>query len=151
MQDNNRYLGHHNLRGLIQDLSEYSDILAHEIREKTVFAGTSQADAKTFMLISRHPRGITDLAKALNISRQAAHKSVRRLVEVGVVSYELAPGSRRDRIARITDQGLEARKVGLEIAAGVERNFRERIGEEDLETLRSLLMRLLGRSDPTDD
>lgn len=146
LTDKIRYIGPNNLRGLLQDLCEYSDALAAEIREKTVFAGTHPADAKTFMLISRHPRGVTDLAQALQISRQAAHKSVQRLVEIGVVSYDFVEGSRRDMIATLTEQGLEARKVGLQIAGAVEDHVRQRIGDEDLETLRGLLMKILDQT-----
>ena len=147
MGDKKRYVGPDNIRGLVQDLAERSDALAHEIREKTVFAGTRPADAKAFMLISRRPRGLTELAKALQVSRQAAHKAVQRLVDAGVVSYDYAEGSKRDMIATLTKDGLEARKVGLQIAATVEDWVSERIGKDDLETLRSLLVRILRDED----
>ena len=133
---------HDNIRGLIQDLSEQFDAMSDVARKQTVFADARPADAKTFMLISRHPRGLTELAKALKISRQAAHKSVQRLVEAGLIEFEFAEGSKRDKIARITKPGLEARKVGLGIAAQVEAYVKERVGEEGLEQLRRLLIAL---------
>lgn len=131
--------GQNNIRGLVQDLSERLDARANELRGNTAFASTRPADAKTFMLISRHPRGLTALSTALKISRQAAHKSVLRLVEAKVVQFDYVEGSKRDMIANLTEDGLKARKVGLEIAGAVEEMIRETVGNEDLETLRRIL------------
>ena len=143
MDDKKNEMAQNNIGGLVQDLAEKLDAMANELREKTVFSGTRPADAKAFMLISRHPRGLTDLAGALDVSRQAAHKSIQRLVAAGVVSYDFNEGSRRDMIATLTDKGMEARKIGLEIAAKVEAHIAERIGREGTEDLRELLIRTL--------
>lgn len=131
-----------NIHGLVQDLSERLDAKSNELRSDTAFASTRPADAKTFMLISRHPRRLTELPKALKISRQAAHRSVLRLVEAGVVQFDYAEGSRRDMIANLSQEGLKARKVGLEIAAAVEEMVREKVGSDDLETLRRIVINL---------
>ena len=134
--------GQNNIRGLVQDLSERLDTKANEIRADTAFASTRPADAKTFMLISRHPRGLTALSQGLKISRQATHKSVLRLVDAGVVSFDYAEGSKRDMIATLTTKGLEGRKVGLEIAHTIEEMIRKEVGDDDLETLRRILTKL---------
>ncbi len=131
-----------NIRGLIQDTSERLDSLAASVRATTQFAGTTKADAKTFMLISRHSRGLTELARALGISRQAAHKSLKRLIEAQMVSYDYVPGSNRDMIATLTPKGLAARQVGLKIAQQVEQAVEAQIGAADLEVLREILVRL---------
>ena len=94
------------------------------------------------MLISRHPRGLTELARALNISRQAAHKSILRLVDIGVVKFDYAEGSRRDMIAEITVKGVAAQKIGHGIAATIENEIRAKIGQDDLETFRRILKAL---------
>lgn len=145
MDDKNTFrAGQNNIRGLVQDLSERLDAKSNELRSETAFASTRPADAKTFMLISRHARGLTALSQALKISRQAAHKSVLRLVDAGVVSFDYAEGSKRDMIAMLTHEGLSARKVGLEISQTIEGILQEKIGEDDLETLRRILMALNG-------
>lgn len=132
-----------NIRGLVQDLSEKLDTLAFEIRETTKFAGTRPADAKTFMLVARQPRGLTAIAKGLRVSRQAAHKSVQRLVAAGVVSFDYEGTSKRDMIATLTPSGMEARKVGKIVVDGVEATLVEKIGHDDIEELRRILVRLL--------
>lgn len=134
--------GQDNIRGLIQDISEKFDQMADVLRQDTRFADTRPADAKTFMLISRAPRGLSDLARALNISRQATHKSVQRLMEVGVIEFEYVDGSKRDKIARLTVEGLKARKIGLHIASQIEAFVDERVGEDGRESLRALLQAL---------
>lgn len=141
------YPGRNNIRGLVQDLAEQFDAIADALREETVFAGTRPKDAKTFMLISRQARGISDLAKALQISRQATHKSVQRLIAAGVVELNYVEGSRRDMIASITPAGLEARKVGLHIAGKVEAQAEARIGKARLEAFRQTLQDLTRRED----
>jgi DNA-binding MarR family transcriptional regulator len=128
-----------NIRGLVQDLSERLDARSNDLRAGTPFASARPADAKTFMLISRHPRGLTELATALKISRQAAHKSVLRLVEIGVVDFDYAKGSKRDMVAKVTDAGIAAQKVGRLITATIEEDIRAKIGTEDLENLRRIL------------
>lgn len=45
-------------------------------------------------------------------------------------------------IANLSQEGLKARKVGLEIAAAVEEIVREKVGSDDLETLRRILINL---------
>lgn len=143
MGDNNdKTIQSDNLRGLIQDLSETFDRMANDIREETVFAGVRPSDAKTFMLIARHPRGISELAKAMGISRQAAHKSVRHLRDKGLIAIEFEDGSKRDKIARLTKRGLEGRKVGREIAETVEQCVAEKIGQKDTDMLKQLLTKL---------
>jgi DNA-binding MarR family transcriptional regulator len=143
MDDKNlKPVGQNNIRGLVQDLSERLDAKSNDLRAKTAFASTRPADAKTFMLISRHPRGLTALSKALKISRQAAHMSVMRLVDAGMVSFEFAEGSKRDMIANLTEEGLKGRQVGLKIAATIEGSVRDKVGDDDLETLRRILIKL---------
>jgi len=136
------YPSQNNIRGLIQDVSERFDAMSNELRKGTEFADTRPADAKTFMLISRHPRGLTELAKALKISRQATHRSVQRLVEAGVVQFTYAEGSKRDMIAQVTKKGLQARKVGIAIAKQIESDVVARVGKDDLEALRHILVKL---------
>jgi len=133
-----------NIRGLVQDVSEVFDEMANTLRHKTAFADTRPADAKTFMLISRHPRGLTALANALGITRQATHRSVQRLVTADLVDFAYAEGSKRDMVATLTETGLEARKVGFGIAASIEQQVVGEIGQDDTEALRRILKRLSG-------
>lgn len=146
MADKNSSSRSDSIRGLIQDVAERSDALSNRLRQKTVFAQTRPADAKTFMLISRRPRGLTELAKALGISRQAAHTSIQRLIAIGVVSFDYSEGSKRDMIARLTDAGYAAQTIGRGIGRDIDAMIEATIGKDDLEILRRILG-VLARTD----
>ncbi len=128
-----------NIRGLVQDLSEQLDARMVELREGTENASVRPADAKMFMLISREPRTLSKLANALNISRQAAHSSVQRLVERGVVTLEFAPDNKRDKIPQITEKGQAARKIAGQNIHTLEAEISALLGEDKREKLRLLL------------
>jgi DNA-binding MarR family transcriptional regulator len=131
-----------NVYGLMQDLTERIADRMTELRSKTPFADVWPSDAKTFMLISRHPRTISDLARALKISRQATHRSVMRLVERGGVELVPAPGSNRDKIAIVTELGKKARSMAAKNNQIVEAEMAEKIGADKVEELRAILKKL---------
>jgi DNA-binding MarR family transcriptional regulator len=128
-----------NIRGLVQDLSEQLDSRMDQLRQGTDNASVRPADAKMFMLISRKPRTVSKLASALNISRQAAHSAVQRLVERGVVALEFAPDNKRDKIPRVTEKGQAARKIAALNINTLETELGALLGEDKREQLRSLL------------
>ncbi|WP_068316952.1 MarR family winged helix-turn-helix transcriptional regulator [Polycladidibacter hongkongensis] len=136
-------IGPDSIRGLVQDLSERLDARANVLREQTDFAGSRPSDAKTFMMISRRPRSLSELAQVLGITRQAAHKSLQRLIEMELVSFEYVEGSKRDKIARITQKGQNARAQGLGIAASIEKHVHAALGEKQTDELRHLLKALI--------
>ena len=131
-----------NIRGLVQDLSEQLDFRMVQLREGTENASVRPADAKMFMLISREPRTLSKLANALNISRQAAHSSVQRLVERGVISLEYAPDNKRDKIPRVTEKGQAARKAAALNIKTLEAEIGELLGAKRHEQLRDILRTL---------
>ena len=132
-----------NIRGLIQDCSEYLDIRMAELREGTPLGDVRPADAKTFMLVSRHPRSASELARSLGISRQAAHLSLNRLMELGVVELETRDGNQRDKIAVVTKQGNRYKKLIAEKIAIIESEIESVVGKRDLEDLRRILSKFL--------
>jgi len=100
-----------NIRGLVQDLAEQLDNRMVELRKSSPATSVRPADAKVFMLIARHPRSLSQLAMAMDISRQAAHAAVQRLVEHGVIRLEFAQGSKRDKIPQVTEKGHKIRQL----------------------------------------
>lgn len=131
------------IQGLLHEVSERLDIHLDTLRKGSVYESVRPSDAKMFMTITRTPRTISQLARTLKISRQAAHASIMRLVEWKVIEICNAPGSRRDKVAIITPAGEEARNFAAEKISAVEAELEGRLGKEKLETLRSLLLELL--------
>lgn len=131
-----------NIKGLVQDLTEQLDARMAELRVGTPFESVRPSDVKTFMLVARHPRTVSDVARALSVSRQAIHGSVRRLMKRGMIELQPAPGSRRDKIAAVTEEGHVARREVARNLGILESELKSRIGSERLEILRSILVEL---------
>ncbi len=138
-----------NVKGLMQDATELLDMRMIALRQSSRFSDVRPADAKVFMLVARRPRSISDLARALNISRQAVHASVGRLIDLGGIQLENAPGSKRDKIPQLTDLGREAQIEAAGYLKTIEAELAAKIGSERLEQLRAILIDIL--ADPTDD
>lgn len=135
--------GFANIRGLVADLNEYLDQRMVELRKGTGLDAARPADANIFMMINRNPRTISELARDKGVSRQAVHAAVSRLVDLGALRLEPVPGNKRDKMPVPTELGLEARqKAGL-LLRELEGDLETALGKDDLETLRSLLMKLL--------
>lgn len=131
-----------NIRGLVQDLSETLDARMIELRRDTPIDGVRPFDAKVFMLASRHPRSASRIAKDLGVSKQAIQVSVQRLMAKHVVEQVPAPGNKKEKIIQITQEGKKARAVAAQLLQTLEQEMVEKIGEERLETLRSILIDL---------
>ena len=137
------YPKYDNIRGLVQDLSEQLDLRMVELRESSPQLNVRPADAKMFMLISRQPRSVSQLAKVLEISRQAAHASIKRLIGHGVIELDFAEGNNRDKLPTVTEKGHVVRqKIGA-ILVQLESEISDVLGAEDTEVLRGLLKRLV--------
>jgi DNA-binding MarR family transcriptional regulator len=131
-----------NIRGLLQDLNEQLEARSNALRQNTPYADVRPSDAKAFMLIARHPRSLSDLGLALGISRQAAHESVHRLVEMGIVALQSDAKDARVKIAHVTPLSKHARAVAFHIVNQIEEDIQQKIGDKKLEQLRSILEEL---------
>lgn len=127
-----------NLKGLCDDLAEWLDLRNRELREQSGLIATP-AEARLFARLRGRPRTVSSLARALGVSRQAVHKTVKRLAERGVVRVEHAPGNRRDKLVVITDAGHLVRRTVAANFRKLEGEVREMIGADSLEQLRALL------------
>ncbi|KAG1649052.1 hypothetical protein GQR58_029364 [Nymphon striatum] len=131
-----------NIRGLVQDLSEILDARMVELRRGTPIDGVRPFDAKVFMLASRHTRSASKIAKSLGVSKQAVQAAVQRLMAQNVVELVLVDGNKKEKIVQITEQGKKARVVAAQLIQTLEEEMVEKIGEERLEVLRSILVDL---------
>lgn len=132
-----------NIKGLAQDFTEELDMRMHLLRKGTSLENVRKSDAKTFMLISRKPRSISELAKAMQISRQAAHMSVGRLIELGAVMIDETQTNNRDKVPIITNKGQKIRQGVISDIEQLEDQLVQKIGRKKLEQLRGILLELL--------
>jgi DNA-binding MarR family transcriptional regulator len=130
-----------NIRSLIQILGDGLDDKLRHYRQGTRYEDVRASDIRVFFAVWRKSGTISDIARVLQISRQAVHMSVKRLAALKVLDFD--PESKgRDKRLIMTDRGMSARDAALQQIEQLEKVCEDVIGREDLETLRSLLTKL---------
>lgn len=103
------------------------------------YGKVTPAMSRMFGHMSSRPIGISDLARRLGVSRQAAHKTASDAAELGLV--EFVPDLHHARIVR-----LQFTQAGWAMSAQAAKNFdelenvlKERIGSRNFNELKRLL------------
>lgn len=120
---------------------------------------------QTHMVREAHSRGRTDIKPAHNavfarlgaegaraadmaaqngITRQSMGEIVRDMVDIGLLEMTPDPEDRRAKLVRFTDEGLRFAAGGRAHLRALEEAFAEEFGEEEYETARDVLERLVG-------
>jgi DNA-binding MarR family transcriptional regulator len=132
-----------NLRGLLQDLvGELDRRIFHHIKG-TRYENIRPSDLRVGIMASRKPRSVSDIARELEISRQAVHSSVQRLIALEVVELLPDPASGRDKIVAVTEKGWQAQQVTLASIKLLEKECGEILGEKGVEQFRKQLLALV--------
>jgi DNA-binding MarR family transcriptional regulator len=86
----------------------------------------------------------SDLAARAGITRQSMGEVIREMVELGLLEMQPDPNDRRAKLVTYTDYGREQAMKGFHHIQGLERRFAEEFGEEEYETARHVLERVVG-------
>ena len=141
MGDKNNFLNQ-NIKGLMMDILGRWNSEMDAQQASTPFASIRPADMRTFGQLRGRPTPMIDLHQQLGISRQAAHRSVQRLVEHGVVAIKQSPDSKKDKIVVPTQKGEELRDLAAKRIREIESDCAIRIGQDGLDDLRNKLIAL---------
>jgi DNA-binding MarR family transcriptional regulator len=131
------------LFNLLQQLSFMIDNRYTELRRDTNYSTVRLSDIRVFAQVARKARGESEIAQAMNVTRQAVQNSVKRLVAMNMVEVVPMPNNGRNKIVQLTAQGREASLMAIERIAIVEAECAAIIGADELERLRGLLMHLV--------
>lgn len=140
--------------GLVDLISEKHK----QLRQKTMqrienqfVAAFSEMDIYLISLVGFEPISVSESARYMNVSRQAAHKHVKYLASLGFVDLATSPTNRRKKIITLTESGKQLGEQVNAIKAGVELELKERLGGEYYSLMTSLLKDdwLIPRSLPT--
>lgn len=129
-----------NIKGLITELAFELDQTMFEALSGTEFSGIRPADGKVFMTISRQTYSLSQYARLRGVSRQSVHKSVGRLVDLGVVQLASAPTTKRDKVAVITGKGERLQQKLASIFEQMEQDMIADIGDEKFQLLKQILI-----------
>ena len=127
---------------LKQLLLARSDWFAREIMsgvKRSEYAYITPAQSRLLAHMGGKPTSMSELARRLAISRQAAHKTVAELVRRGILEIRDDPERRNAKLVVYTERGRQVNRAGAQIIDRVEERIAARIGRDRLETLKALL------------
>lgn len=92
------------------------------------------------------PQGIqvSELTGKAGVRKQSLAQAVEELEKLGYVERRPHPTDKRARLVFLTERGQQIRPLAMASGQRVEKDWTLLLGENDLETLRSILQSLLG-------
>lgn len=132
-----------NLRSLLFYLGLAIDDRLSQLRKGTPYEKVRPSDVRVFVRVLRAPQTISEIARALHVTRQAAQSSVQRLIKLQLLELQTIPGNRRDKHVAVTTRGGEASKTASQQIGQVENELAHAIGKDDIEDLRGVLNTML--------
>lgn len=138
-----------NIRTLLYYLGLAIDGRMSQYRRGTPYENVRPSDVRVFVRASRGTYTISEIARELQITRQAAQSSVQRLIKLQVIALKNLPGNKRDKVVIITPKGELASKTARQQIGDLENELAEIIGKEKLEDLRISLGIMLERLNDT--
>jgi DNA-binding MarR family transcriptional regulator len=113
------------------------------------FKGVRESHGYLIQHLIESERSITDLAKRMDVTQQAASKVVAELIGLGIL--EAAPArDRRAKRIRLSQRGWDCVRLGRRARAQIDRRLVSEAGAKDYEIARSILvtyLRALGGMD----
>ena len=127
-----------NLLRLTMELVEWMEAEMIELNKTSQYRG-SIAEIRLFNALRGEEKSISEVAKIMNISRQAVHQTVHKLVNLGFLELISQNGNKKNKIIKITALGQEIRKQGSEHLMEIERKLSWNLGERNLEFIKTIL------------
>jgi DNA-binding MarR family transcriptional regulator len=97
-----------------------------------------------FAILGPEGMPLSELTARAQTTKQVMNYLVNAVEELGYVERVPDPTDGRAKIVRLTERGLKQSRLGREIIFGIEREWAEMLGKEEMRELRSLLERLVG-------
>lgn len=109
------------------------------------------ADTKVFRSLDPDGTRITDLAERAGVTKQAMSQLVQNLEDRGYVTRRPDPEDGRSKRVCLTEAGRDVIRAARAGRRRLEETWSGHLGEEDLSSLRGLLVRLLEAEDAMPD
>lgn len=119
----------HNLKSLLFKRYEWYEQELLNSLEKQGDVSLTTAQARALAVLNGQSSSISALARSLNISRQAAHKTVCRLIELDWITLEESDKG-NEKIISFTEHGQQKRIVIKEHMMRIENDIAQSIGAE---------------------
>lgn len=106
----------------------------------------SPTRSRAFLAMSAGPIRVSDLARELDISRQATHKLLDSLADDDLVERHTDERDHRAHVVSLTDRGIAVARAAGTILRDLEDELTERIGSRHVDALREALAQDWGPS-----
>ncbi|MBK07493.1 MAG: MarR family transcriptional regulator [Deltaproteobacteria bacterium] len=113
------------------------------VRELKGFESIRPAHLALFPYIDFDGTRLTELARRMEISKQAVSQVIAELESFGVVERIPDPRDGRARLIRFSKSGREGMKDGLITLKQIEEEIAASMGQDSMETLHTLLLSML--------
>ncbi len=135
-----------NKLGLVDLISE----MHQQLRQQTMLrinerlsSGLSEMEVYMLSLVEHQALSVSEAARYMNISRQAAHKHVQRLVAQQWLTLTTSETNRRDKLITLTPQGHDVAEHIQAVKAEVEQELQKQTGAEQYRLLKENFQRYL--------
>jgi DNA-binding MarR family transcriptional regulator len=128
-----------NIRSLLNETIVALDRRLRELREGSRYQDVRNSDVKVFMRAFRSSATVSEIARSLDVTRQAVHASVKRLVALKVLELQPIPHNSRDKLVVVTERGRHAEQTALDQIKTIEAQMAAAIGKNELKLLRKQL------------
>lgn len=98
----------------------------------------TMAQSRALAVLNGQSSSISELARSLNISRQAAHKTVSRLVELDWIKLEEGDKG-NEKVINFTEHGQQMRATIKEHMIKIEKDIAANIGQQEYNSLVRIL------------
>jgi DNA-binding MarR family transcriptional regulator len=132
-----------NLRTLLFYLGLAIDDRLSQLRQGTPYEKVRPSDVRVFVRAFRKPQTISDIARDMQITRQAAQSSVQRLMKLQLLELQSIPENKRDKLVKVTARGVLASKTAGQQISQIEAEFAGIIGQNKVEEFRKHLQMML--------
>ena len=136
---------------LKQLLLANSDFLAQELMkvvQNSDYAFITPAQSRLLAHMGGKQITMVELSSKLAISRQAVHKTVMELSRQGVLELKDDPKRPNGKIVLYTEKGRQLNRKGAQIIESLEQQIAFKIGEHELQMLKSTLAKILPSKSP---
>jgi DNA-binding MarR family transcriptional regulator len=129
-----------NLMRLVLEMAEKMQEDSITFNKSAKYKKATPAQIRIFDTLRGKKESISSLSRKLGISRQATHKSVHQLVDLGLLSLEKSSNS-RDLMVVYTEEGRKARLFGAKNLIKIEEKMIKDLGKDDYLNLKRILLK----------
>jgi DNA-binding MarR family transcriptional regulator len=136
------------LRHLLLARSDWMEARVMEGARRNGYGEVTTAMNRLFAQLRGRPVGLSELARALSVSRQAVHQLANEAARLGLVEFVASENDGRVKLLRFTQKGWAMSESAARAFAAIETELAQQIGVQDLAELKRILGKAWSADEP---